>query len=219
MKNATEIVIVLDKSGSMESSQTEAISGFNEFLREQKALPGEAYISMYQFNSKVKCVYDHIPLLEAPELTPESFKPAGWTSLYDAIGTAIRRTGERLERLPEDERPNKVMVAIITDGQENTSSEYNLSQVNNMIDVQRNTYSWHILFIGSTLQAQSQRQVLRSVQSSHSMSYGSAQNAATMYRTLSSGTKHFRNSKSGADHASQLEATGGSFYNPDEQTS
>jgi uncharacterized protein YegL len=218
MKDATEIVIVLDKSGSMERTRDEAISGFNEFLREQKALPGEAHMSMYQFNSRVKCLYEHIPILEAAELTTESFAPEGWTSLYDAIGTAIQKTGERLAALPEEERPNKVMLAIITDGQENTSSKYSLSQVNNMIDVQRNTYSWHILFIGSTLQAQSQREAFCSIQGSHSMSYGSAQNAATMYNTLSSGVKYFRKSRSGADHAKQLEATGRSFYDTNEQT-
>lgn len=218
MKDATEIVIVLDKSGSMDRTRDEAISGFNEFLREQKALPGEAHISMYQFNSKVKCLYEHIPLLEASELTTESFSPAGWTSLYDAIGTAIQKTGERLAALPEEERPNKVMLAIITDGQENTSSEYNLAQVNRMIEVQRNQFSWHILFIGSTLQAQSQREAFTSVRGSHSMSYGSAQNAATMYNTLSAGTKHFRKSRSGADYAQQLETTGRSFYDTDEQT-
>lgn len=115
----TEIVVILDRSGSMESIRDDAIGGFNAFMESQKAVAGEATSTLVQFNTTLETVHENVPLQDMPLLDSKTYVPGGGTALLDAVGLTVDRVGKRLAVTPEDKRPEKVMVAILTDGEEN----------------------------------------------------------------------------------------------------
>jgi uncharacterized protein YegL len=153
MKNLTEIVCVLDRSGSMASIIDDAIGGFNTFLKSQQEAPGEAVMSVVLFDNEYEMLYSGKPLAEIPPFNHETFVPRGSTALYDAIGKTIHEVGVRLASLQESERPNKVLFVILTDGQENASQQYSSAQINQMITQQRNVYSWEFIFLAANQDA------------------------------------------------------------------
>lgn len=153
MKNSTDIDFILDRSGSMQSCREATISGFNTFLAEQKKLPGEAFVSLYQFDDHYDTVYAGKPLAEAPELTAETFVPRGSTALLDAIGRTITGVGARLAALPDADRPDKVVIVIVTDGGENASREFTREQIFDLIGHQRDKYQWQFVFLGANQDA------------------------------------------------------------------
>lgn len=152
MKNATEIVIIVDKSGSMEGLKQDAIGGFNQFLREQQAEAGEASLTLVLFDTEYTA-RPALPLARVAPLDERSYKPAGGTALLDALGRTIRDTGQRLSALSDADRPDKVIVVTITDGEENSSRGFSLSDVKDMIAHQRDRYSWQFLFLGANQDA------------------------------------------------------------------
>lgn len=153
--NLTEIVIVLDKSGSMESVQMETIHGFNKFLHEQQKAPGEARLTLVLFDTNVEVVHSGVDIKAVPDLTAETYSPDGWTALYDAVMRAINDTGNRLAATPEPERPGKVIFVIMTDGAENASREFaqNPAAVRSKIKHQEDKYSWNFVYIGANQDA------------------------------------------------------------------
>ena len=150
--NFTRIAIVLDRSGSMESCKESTVAGFNEFIRAQKEIPGEATVKLVQFDDQYETVFDK-PLKECPELTQNTFVPRGSTALLDAQGRTIVELGQELAALPESERPSKVIVVTLTDGLENASKEYNLDKIGAMIREQRDKYNWDFVFLGANQDA------------------------------------------------------------------
>lgn len=150
--NYTYIAEVLDRSGSMSSIAEKTRDGHNEFLRAQKALPGECGYLLMQFDHEHETVYDG-PIVNAPELTVLNYQPRGSTALLDAIGDTVMRLGTKLNALPEDQRPERVLVVIITDGQENASMRYSRREVFAMITQQRTAYNWQFLFLGANQDA------------------------------------------------------------------
>lgn len=148
----TYIAVVLDRSGSMDSCKQATIDGFNEFLHKQKLEPGDAKLYVAQFDHEYQLLYDK-PLREADKLTADTYQPRGMTALFDAIGTTIKNLGQKLSGIPEAERPGKVLVAIITDGQENNSHEYFQHQVADMVKEQQDKYSWKFAYIGANQDA------------------------------------------------------------------
>ena len=152
-KGYTDISIVLDRSGSMDSVKSDTIGGFNSFLKAQKEVPGEATITLVQFDDIYEVVYEGIRLQDAPLLNDQTFVPRGTTALLDAIGRTINATGKRLAAIPETERPEKVIFVILTDGYENASREFKVEQINDMIRHQRDVYAWEIVFIGANQDA------------------------------------------------------------------
>lgn len=159
--NYTHIEMLIDRSGSMDLVRHDVIGGFNNFLAEQKKVPGEATISLSQFDEHPgapipEVVYSMKPLGEAPNLTPEAYVPRGWTPLRDAVGRTILRLGQELAAKPENERPSKVIVVIQTDGLENKSKEFSYAQLQQMIKVQREDYAWEFVFLGAGLEAAKQ---------------------------------------------------------------
>lgn len=160
--NYTEIIFILDRSGSMQSIKPAIISGFNEFLQGQQMTPGEASISLYQFDKvysdlktdrMIEPVYEAKPLNDAPKLTNETFLPRGRTPLYDAIGSIIESVGTRLNTTPEDQKPSKVLIVTLTDGEENASTVYSQAKVKEMIIHQHDAYKWEFMFIGANQDA------------------------------------------------------------------
>ncbi len=153
MKNLTELICIIDRSGSMQSIRDDAIGGFNAFLNEQKKVPGNACLSLVLFDHEYTPVYSNTPLSDVPELTPKSYVPRGTTALYDAVGRTLNETGARLASLIEEERPDKVMVIILTDGLENSSKEFTHKQIAEMIEHQRTKYSWEFIFLAANQDA------------------------------------------------------------------
>src|SRR6266404_5447644 len=119
-----EIICITDRSGSMNTIRADVIGGYNRFLADQKAVPGEARLTYAHFSDEYEVLYEGIPLLDAAELTEESFVPHGMTALLDAIGHTLEKQGERIAK---GKWADKVIVYIITDGGENASKEYKLS--------------------------------------------------------------------------------------------
>ena len=148
-KERTEIVFVLDRSGSMESIRKATLEGFNGFVSNQSALPGEGHLTLVLFDTSYTVAYSGVPLKEVVPLDEASYRPGGGTALLDALGTAIDRTGQRLAALPEAQRPGKVLVVVLTDGEENSSREYSVQAVRDRIEHQRTKYAWEILFLGA----------------------------------------------------------------------
>ena len=146
--DVTEIVVVLDKSGSMNKIKDDAIGGFNEFLKGQQEIEGSANLTLILFDTKYKTLYKGAPIQEVEPLNENTFVPGGWTALLDAAGIAIHETKERLANDPSA----KVIIAILTDGKENRSEEYERSQLFDMINEQKEK-GWEFLFLGANQNA------------------------------------------------------------------
>ncbi len=151
--NYTEIAIILDRSGSMHQTAGDTIGGYNKFIADQKLVPGEAKISLYQFNAVYEPTYEGLDVKEAKDLTAETYRPNGNTALLDAIGKTINSLGTRLKNMPEDARPGKVIVAIITDGEENISQEFTKDVVFELIKQQQDVYKWGFVFLAANQDA------------------------------------------------------------------
>lgn len=198
-KNAADITIVLDRSGSMDSIKDDIIGGYNTFLKQQREIPGECLISLIQFDSNDphEVVYEGIPLLEAPELTGKTFVPRGGTPLLRAIDAAIDCTGSRLAARPEVERPEKVIFVIITDGEENASgSEYPKARIARKIEHQREKYKWQIVFLGTDFDAFAEAGGLNVTRSSTAAFHKSASGVAKTYGLMASSIGSYRSSLS-----------------------
>lgn len=153
MKNATDITIILDRSGSMASIADDTIGGFNSFIEDQRKEPSPATVSLIQFDDKYEPNYEGVPLSDVAPLTRETFVPRGLTALNDAVGRTVIATGERLAAMPESERPDKVVCVIITDGQENRSVEYSAARVKALIEEQTAKYGWLFVYLGANVNA------------------------------------------------------------------
>ncbi len=153
MKNKTDITIILDRSGSMDSVKDDTIGGFNNFLGEQQKVEGEAVLSLVQFDDQYEVVYSDKDINSAAKLTEETFQPRGMTALFDAVGRTVNAVGQRLAALSEEERPDKILFVIMTDGFENSSKEFNAARISEMITHQRNAYKWEFMFIGANQDA------------------------------------------------------------------
>jgi hypothetical protein len=149
-KGLTEIIYVLDRSGSMGHLTGDTIGAYNSYLDEQKGFDGETRITTVLFDDKYELLFNGAKLEEA-YLDHEKYYVRGMTALYDALGKTILDVGSRLSRTPESERPEKVIFIITTDGYENASKEFTQSRVKEMIEHQQNKYSWEFLFFGANI--------------------------------------------------------------------
>jgi uncharacterized protein YegL len=149
----TEIVCIIDRSGSMAKVRDEAISGFNSFLEDQAAVPVEAALTLVRFDTEYEVMHNGTPIAQVPLLDETSFVPRGMTALYDAIGRTIDDVGGRLSKTPETERPAHVIVAILTDGHENSSSDYTSERVRGLIEHQQAAYDWDFVYLGANQNA------------------------------------------------------------------
>jgi len=171
----THYIMVIDRSGSMFSTANDATGGIRTFAREQAELPGRATLSFYQFDHSIEKVYDFDSIRQAENYT---LNPGGSTRLLDAVGTAVTEEGSRLADMPEDQRPGKVMVLIVTDGEENSSVEWELGSLKELVTRQHDVYGWEFSFIGANIDA-----------FSVASSIGIAGASAANYTSTSAGTR------------------------------
>ena len=152
-KHLTEIAFVLDRSGSMQSMATAAIDGFNHFLKSQQSAPDHARLTLVLFDDEYLVPQVSSPVVEVRPLTRETYVPRNSTALLDAIGLTIEELGLRLAATPEPERPGKVIVAILTDGEENASTQFTWTQIAERIRHQTAHYQWEFFFLGANQDA------------------------------------------------------------------
>ena len=152
-KNLTELVFILDRSGSMAGLEADTIGGFNAMLQKQRGEPGEAVISAVLFDNETEVIHDRIPLNRVPALTEQEYYVRGCTALLDAVGGAIHHIGNVHKYAREEDRPEKTLFVITTDGLENASRRYTYDKVKTMIERQREKYGWEFLFLGANIDA------------------------------------------------------------------
>ncbi len=148
----THVTFVLDSSGSMAAIEDDTIGGFNSFLADQRDEEGTATVTLYDFNTNVDRVYEGTQIEDAPRLDSDTYTPGGRTALHDAIATAIHETTDHLASLDASERPENVIIVVLTDGKEN-ASETPHDEVRNLVEARREKHGWEFLFIGANQDA------------------------------------------------------------------
>jgi hypothetical protein len=146
----TLIAAVMDRSGSMMGLKTETEGGYNTLIKDQRELPGEVLVSLFQFDQHFDSVYAMKPIKDVP---PLDLQPRGMTALLDAVGTSITETGAALAAMDEADRPGKVIFVIMTDGLENASQEWSLEAVKKLVKQQQDDYQWEFIFLGANIDA------------------------------------------------------------------
>ena len=152
-KDLTEIVFLLDRSGSMAGLERDTIGGFNAMMKKQRREPGEALISTVLFDSESQVIHDRVPLDQVPVLTEEEYYVRGCTALLDAVGGAIHHISNVHKYARREDVPERTLFVITTDGLENASRRYSYEKVKAMIERQKKEYGWEFLFLGANIDA------------------------------------------------------------------
>ena len=149
----TELVFILDRSGSMSGLERDTIGGFNSMIEKQKREEGEAVVSTVLFDSNSAVIHDRLPIGEVPCMTEKEYYAHGCTALLDAVGGAIHHIGNIHKYARKEDVPEKTMFIITTDGYENASKYYDYDKVRKMIERQKEKYGWEFLFLGANIDA------------------------------------------------------------------
>ena len=149
----TELVFILDRSGSMSGLEADTIGGFNSMIEKQKREEGKAVVSTVLFDSECQVIHDRLPLDKVPPMTEKEYYVRGNTALLDAIGGAIHHIGNVHKYARKEDVPEKTMFIITTDGHENASHRYDYDRVRHMIERQKEKYGWEFLFLGANIDA------------------------------------------------------------------
>ena len=152
-KNLTELVMILDRSGSMGGIESDTIGGYNSMLKKQREAEGEVLVSTVLFDDRTEVLYDRVPLEKLPQMTEKEYYVRGCTALLDAVGGAVRHIGNVHKYAREEDRPEKTIFVITTDGLENASCEYSYDRVKKMVERQKEKYGWEFLFLGANIDA------------------------------------------------------------------
>ncbi len=195
----TLIAIVLDESGSMSPLQGETISALNKFIEEQKAIPGDALFTLVKFNGDYSFIHNSVSLAEVKPITTADYSPSGYTALLDAMGRTIDETGKKLAAMSDGDRPEKTIIVVMTDGQENVSKEYTRDQVLAKVKHQTEKYGWQFLFLGAGPDAISQG-VNLGIHAASAMSYNATQKGVGV--AMNSTSAAVRSSRLGGGQAS-----------------
>ena len=152
-KNLTEIVFILDRSGSMAGLEADTVGGFNAMIEKQKKEPGEACVSTVLFDNGCQVLHDRVDVRSIAPMTDKDYFVRGCTALLDAVGGAIHHIGNVHKYAREEDRPEKTLFVITTDGMENASRRYDYRRVKEMIERQKEKYGWEFLFLGANIDA------------------------------------------------------------------
>jgi len=151
--NGTELVFILDRSGSMAGLEADTIGGYNSMLAKQKKEEGDAAVTTVVFNHDIDLLHDRITINGVAPITEQDYEVGGTTALLDAIGSTIHKIGNVQKRTSEEQRAGKVLFVITTDGMENASREYDYAKIKAMIEHQKVNYGWEFIFLGANIDA------------------------------------------------------------------
>lgn len=151
--NVTELVFILDRSGSMSGLENDTIGGFNGMLEKQKREEGICYVSTLLFDDKCEVLHDRVSLVDVPAMTEKDYYVRGSTALLDALGGAIKHIGNIHKYARSEDVPEKTLFVITTDGMENASRRYTAEKIKQMIERQQKKYGWEFIFIGANIDA------------------------------------------------------------------
>ena len=177
-KELTELVFILDRSGSMAGLESDTICGFNAMLEKQKKGEGDVLVSAVLFSDSSRVLYDRVPLEKVEPMTDRQYEVGGCTALLDAIGGAVHHIGNVHTYAREEDRPGKTVFVITTDGMENASRLYSYDKVQRMVRHEQEKYGWEFLFLGANMDA-----------ISAARSFGIREDRAVRYRRDSEGTR------------------------------
>lgn len=151
--NITELVFILDRSGSMSGLEGDTIGGFNSLIEKQRCQEGECFVSVVLFDNESEVLYDRVKLADVRKMTRDDYTVRGCTALIDAIGGAIHHVGNIHKYARREDVPEHTMFVIMTDGMENASHRYSSDRVKQMIEHEKTEYGWEFLFIGANIDA------------------------------------------------------------------
>lgn len=151
-ENLTWIINILDESGSMGDIKSDTIGSYNQFFREQKLVEGDAKCFLIKFNTKIEKVYEGLSVQDVPLLTNDNYRPTTYTRLYDAIGHTIDQLKSKLKETAEEEKPEKVLFVILTDGKENRSTDFDRTRIFEKIS-KREKKGWNFIYLGANQDA------------------------------------------------------------------
>ena len=152
-KGLTEVVFILDRSGSMSGLEADTIGGYNSMLEKQKKEEGEAILSTVLFDDRTEVLHDRMDLKKVEKITGKDYYVRGCTALLDAVGGAIHHIGKVHKELPAEERPEKTLFIITTDGMENASKQYSYEKVKKMVEKKKTKNHWEFIFLGANIDA------------------------------------------------------------------
>lgn len=189
-QNLTLIAFLLDRSGSMQSIKSDVVGGFDAFLTEQRAGDGECRVTLAQFDDEYEVVYHAVPVGEVPAL---ELNPRGMTALLDSMGKLITDTTAEIAALGEDDKPGSVIVAIMTDGLENSSHEWSRPAIKSLVEQQTNQFGWEFLYMGADQDAVEVGKDL-GVKAEQAVTYGRGKSREAMV-AMSGNVRGYRNAK------------------------
>lgn len=182
-----DVTLVVDRSGSMEAIKTDAEGGINSFIAQQAKEPGEALLTLVQFDTEYEFVHKGVPISQVPRY---KLIPRGSTALLDAMGRAINETGARLAGMKEEDRPGLVIFVVVTDGEENSSVEFTRAKIKEMVEHQQNVYTWHFNFLAANQDAFTEAEGLGVL--AQGAANWTAAKAGMVYSTISSKVARMR---------------------------
>ena len=190
MNKMTEIIFIIDRSGSMNGLESDTIGGYNSFLEQQKQEEGEAMVTTVLFNNRMQVIHDRETIGNVRPLTARDYIPGGSTALLDAVGDTVSEMTRRQETFPKG-RPDSTVVVIITDGYENSSRHYTYQDIRNLIKA-REEAGWKFVFLGANIDAEETAETLGMDRRYASRYHADAAGTRNNYDTLTAAVRHMR---------------------------
>ena len=191
-QNLTELVFILDRSGSMAGLEADTIGGFNAMIEKQKAENGEAYVSTVLFDDVSDVIHDRVDIRKIQPLTRAQYYVRGCTALLDAVGQAIHHIGNVHKYAREEDRPAKTLFVITTDGMENASRTYTYSKLKAMIERKKEMYGWEFLFLGANIDAAREAARFGITEDRAANYHADAKGTSVIYETVNEAICHVR---------------------------
>ncbi|OPL08843.1 MAG: hypothetical protein AVO33_07960 [delta proteobacterium ML8_F1] len=190
----TEMVLLLDRSGSMQGLEHETIGGYNSMVEKQRELEGEATVTTVLFDNHIEMLHDRVDIRKVVPLTREEYFVRGGTALLDALGLSIRRMVQVQRQMNPEDRAKKVIFVITTDGYENASQHFSYPEIRSMIAKERDVYGWEFIFLGANIDAAAEAEKFGIARERTAQFHADARGVHTSYRAISEALSEYRHS-------------------------